>query len=579
MRKLPLWYGIAILVIILGVSGQVLAVELFPPEEVRPGLRGTAKTVISGNTIETFDVEVLGLVPQSPPLSSLIMVKVSGDVIERSGGIARGMSGSPVYIQDRLLGAISYTYAYSDHRIGLVTPAVDMFKIFDEMPAPEPVLPEDVIAVASPLVIQGMNERNLDYLLGALGVERVQVMPSIAASTSLGPAAFEPGSMFGVQLLRGDFMVASYGTVTHVLEDGRFVAMGHPVFHRGPVEFFASAVYVHHTMPNLEVPSKIVSLGATVGKVAQDRAAGVGGILGEPVHYVPITISVTDMERGVRRDFYVESIKDEQLISSLVISSAYQAIDAALDRVGDGTAYVRLEFVSKDFTQRMIRENLFYSDSDIAVWCLVDLLSGLELLMGNNLQAVDLQQVKIEVEVSKERKTATIEKATPSHAHVKAGESVDVEVLIRPYRGQPETRTLRLQIPPDTAEGLLTVTVRSGAESYFATKPPVHTSILDAETQEDEEPMRAFISDADTLDDLIEEYMDGERNNELVAEFYPFLENHVEQEEEGSEEDEEETLDSLGYYAWAEPVEPVVVRLSTQFVLDGLATFDLSIYH
>ncbi|NLL09177.1 MAG: hypothetical protein GX266_09245, partial [Firmicutes bacterium] len=192
MRKLPLWYGIAILVIILGVSGQVLAVELFPPEEVRPGLRGTAKTVISGNTIETFDVEVLGLVPQSPPLSSLIMVKVSGDVIERSGGIARGMSGSPVYIQDRLLGAISYTYAYSDHRIGLVTPAVDMFKIFDEMPAPEPVLPEDVIAVASPLVIQGMNERNLDYLLGALGVERVQVMPSIAASTSLGPAAFEP---------------------------------------------------------------------------------------------------------------------------------------------------------------------------------------------------------------------------------------------------------------------------------------------------------------------------------------------------------------------------------------------------
>ena len=297
------------------------------------------------------------------------------------------------------------------------------------------------------------------------------------------------------------------------------------------------------------------------------------------MHYVPITISVTDMERGVRRDFYVESIKDEQLISSLVISSAYQAIDAALDRVGDGTAYVRLEFVSKDFTQRMIRENLFYSDSDIAVWCLVDLLSGLELLMGNNLQAVDLQQVKIEVEVSKERKTATIEKATPSHAHVKAGESVDVEVLIRPYRGQPETRTLRLQIPPDTAEGLLTVTVRSGAESYFATKPPVHTSILDAETQEDEEPMRAFISDADTLDDLIEEYMDGERNNELVAEFYPFLENHVEQEEEGSEEDEEETLDSLGYYAWAEPVEPVVVRLSTQFVLDGLATFDLSIYH
>ncbi|MGB4637848.1 MAG: SpoIVB peptidase S55 domain-containing protein, partial [Limnochordia bacterium] len=97
MRKLPLWLGMAVLVIICGISAQVLAVELFPPEEVRPGLRGIGKTVFSGNAIETFDVEVLGIIPQSPPVSSYIMVKVSGEAIERYGGIARGMSGSPVY--------------------------------------------------------------------------------------------------------------------------------------------------------------------------------------------------------------------------------------------------------------------------------------------------------------------------------------------------------------------------------------------------------------------------------------------------------------------------------------------------
>lgn len=575
MRKLPLWYGLALLVIICGVSGQVFAVELFLPEEVRPGLRGIARTVISGNTIETFDVEVLGVVPQSPPLSSYIMVRVSGDAVDRAGGIALGMSGSPVYIQDRLLGAISHVYTYSDHRIGLVTPAADMFKIYDEMPTPEPVLPEDVVAVAAPLLVQGLNERNMDYLLKGLGASRSQVMPSFSAASISIPAAFEPGSMFGVQLLRGDFQVASFGTVTHVKDDGRFIAMGHPVFHRGAVEFFASAAYVHYTLPNLEAPMKIVSLGATVGKVAQDRSAGVGGILGTPVDYVPISIVVNDTERGQRKSYYVESVKDEQVLIPLVVSSAYQSIDAALDRIGDGTAYVRVEFVSQDFTQRMIRENLFYSDSDIAVWCLVDLESGLELLMHNNLQAVDLQQIKIEVEISRERKTATIERATPSTSHVKAGESVDVEVLIRPYRGQLETRTLRLNIPPDTAEGLLTVTVRSGAESYYDIDPPVHTSILSAEgeAEDDEEPMRTFIADADTLDDLIEEYMDRERNNELVAEFYPFLDSP--EIEDATEE--EQALNDLGYYAWAEPVEPVVVRLSTQFVLEGMATFDLSI--
>jgi hypothetical protein len=575
MRKLPLWYGLALLVIICGVSGQVFAVELFLPEEVRPGLRGIARTVISGNTIETFDVEVLGVVPQSPPLSSYIMVRVSGDAVDRAGGIALGMSGSPVYIQDRLLGAISHVYTYSDHRIGLVTPAADMFKIYDEMPTPEPVLPEDVVAVAAPLLVQGLNERNMDYLLKGLGASRSQVMPSFSAASISIPAAFEPGSMFGVQLLRGDFQVASFGTVTHVKDDGRFIAMGHPVFHRGAVEFFASAAYVHYTLPNLEAPMKIVSLGATVGKVAQDRSAGVGGILGTPVDYVPISIVVNDTERGQRKSYYVESVKDEQVLIPLVVSSAYQSIDAALDRIGDGTAYVRVEFVSQDFTQRMIRENLFYSDSDIAVWCLVDLESGLELLMHNNLQAVDLQQIKIEVEISRERKTATIERATPSTSHVKAGESVDVEVLIRPYRGQLETRTLRLNIPPDTAEGLLTVTVRSGAESYYDIDPPVHTSILSAEgeAEDDEEPMRSFIADADTLDDLIEEYMDRERNHELVAEFYPFLDSP--EIEDATEE--EQALNDLGYYAWAEPVEPVVVRLSTQFVLEGMATFDLSI--
>jgi hypothetical protein len=220
---------------------------------------------------------------------------------------------------------------------------------------------------------------------------------------------------------------------------------------------------------------------------------------------------------------------------------------------------------------------LFYSDTDIAVWSLTDLLSGLELLVDNTLQDVNLEHLKIEVEVSQERKTATIEKATPSSSYVKAGESVDVEVAIRPYRGPRETRTMRIQIPPDTAPGLLTVTVRSGGSGYYVAKPPVHTSILEPEEQDDE-PVKSFVSDADTLDDLIKEYMDRERNNEIVAEFYPFLENTS---EDGNEQEEDETKssDPLNYYAWAEaPLEPTRVRLSTQFVLDGMATFDLNIY-
>ncbi len=588
MRSLGARFSILLLVFLLcGIFSAVDAQQLFLPEEVRPGLKGVAKTVIAGNTIETFDVEVLGLVPQSPPLNNLIMIKVSGDVIDRSGGIAEGMSGSPVYIQDRLLGAIGYTYAQTDHRIGLVTPAVDMFKLYDQVSLPDPTLPPGTTTMRSPLVVQGFNDRNRRILSEALGAQQVQVMPSMATSNAYGPVILEGGSMIGVQLLRGDFQVASFGTVTHVKNDGRFIAFGHPFTHRGNVDFFASAAYVHYTLPSLDIPFKIVSLGSTIGKIEQDRAVGLGGGLGSQPEYVSVNIQVRDRDTDIRQTFNVEVVKEPSIMVPLVISSAYQSVDATLDRLGAGTSFVRLEFTAKDFSQRMIRENLFYSDSDIAVWSLTDLLSGLELLVNNNLQEVDLQDVRVEVEVGQERKTATIEKAVPTAFHAKAGEFVDVDVTIRPYRGPSEIRTLRVEVPQDIAPGLLTVTVRGGGAGYYVEKPPVHTSLLEIDEGEDE-PVRYRISGAESLDALITEYMDRERNNEIVAEFYPFLENRLQHESEaeagaetGTEtEGEQENFSApLGYYAWADtPSEATKVTLSTQFVIDGMATFDLNIY-
>jgi hypothetical protein len=586
MRKLRrgLFLGVVLLVSVLSWSTLGLAVEIFPLEGIRPGLRGIGKTVIAGNTIEDFDVEVLGLVPQSPPLSNLILIKVSGGVIDKAGGIAQGMSGSPVYVQGKLLGALGYTFAYTDHRLGLVTPAGDMFKLYDQLAPvealPEPELPEDAAPVSSPLLIQGLNRRNTEYLTGALtktlSPYEVQVLPALAANTPTFQAPLQPGSMVGVQLLRGDFQVASFGTVTHVQEDGRFIAFGHPFTHRGEVDFFASTAYVHYTLANLEMPYKITSLGSTVGSVRQDRTAGLGGSLGLEPTYIPITIVVHDQDSGHHQDYYVEVVKQGDIMIPLVISSAYQSVDATLDRVGEGTSFVRLEFTTGNLSQRMIRENLFYSDTDIAVWSLTDLLAGLELLMNNSVQEVDLQQIKVDVEVAQTRKTATIEKATPNKFNVRPGEYVDVEVSIRPYRSPAETRILRLQIPQETTPGLLTVTVRGGGAGYYVVKPPVHTSIL-TQSEDDDEPIRAVVSGAETLDALVTEYMDRERNNEIVAEFYPFLENY---EEDSHLDDGDEDLgEPINLYGWADGSPEVNrVRLSTQFVMDGMATFDLNIY-
>ena len=580
MRKLRLRIGLFLLVFILCGNTWGFAEELFAVEDIRPGLRGIGKTVVSGNTIEKFNVEVLGLVPQSPPLNNLIMVKVSGEIMDESGGIAQGMSGSPIYIQDRLLGALGYTYAMTDHRIGLVTPAVDMFKIYEEFPSTiveeEPILPEGFEPVRSPLIIQGLNKRNTSYLEKALGLGAVQTMPALG-SVEVVAAPLKAGSMVGVQLLRGDFQVASFGTVTHVRDDGKFIGFGHPFTHKGAVDYFASAAYVHYTLPSIDMPSKIVSLGSTIGNIKQDRIVGIGGELGVESVYLPVSISVIDKDRNIKEDFYVETIRDESAIIPLTISSAYQGVDATLDRLGAGTSFVRLEFIADNLSQRIIRENLFYSDTDIAVWSLTDLLSGLELLVNNSLQEVDLKHVKVDVEVELERKTATIESARPNKQSVRPGESVDVEVTIRPYRGASEVRTLRMEIPEDASAGLMNVAVRSGAEGYYLMKPPVDPSIL-SQNDFDDEPIKSSPSGAETLDVLIAEYMDGERNNEIILEYYPLLENSN-SEEELDDEEFDDNVEIPNYYRWDDnSANGQRIRLSTQFVLDGMVNFDLNIY-
>jgi len=122
---------LALLVVVVFALGLPAQAQFFPLEAVAPGLRGTGKTVVRGTEIETFEVEFLGVVRDAGPAGDLILVRVSGDTIERTGGIAAGMSGSPVYVGDQLVGAISYGYALADHRIGFVTPIGDMLDVLE----------------------------------------------------------------------------------------------------------------------------------------------------------------------------------------------------------------------------------------------------------------------------------------------------------------------------------------------------------------------------------------------------------------------------------------------------------------
>lgn len=565
--------------------------EPYPIDQVYPGLMGIGKTVVQGTEIEEFDVEVIGVIPQPAPTLGLVMVRVSGNAIDLAGGIASGMSGSPVYIDDKLLGAIGYGYEYSDHKVGLVTPAESMLAIVNYLPDVELEIPEGFTELQTPLMVTGIHGRGFELLENALIPYNTQLLPAVSGITNkLDDVKLEPGSAFGVQLLRGDFQVVAFGTITDVDELNRFIGFGHSFLHKGDVSFFAAPAMVHYIMPNLEVPFKIASAGASVGGVYQDRSAGVAGILGKEPNYIPINIIVEDRSQDRTGEYQVEAVTDSSLISALAISSVYQGVDSTLDRIGSGTAYVRLEFFVEELLNPVVRENMFYSDADIAVWALSDLSEGIELITANNLQEINLEKINTEIVIEDTRKTAEIEKAVPRKFQVAAGDSVEVDVKIRPYRRPVESRILRIDIPEDTLPGLMTVSFRGGGSGYYNIKPTVHTTWESLEAELNDE-LRLEPTGAENLDILLAKYMNREQNNEIIAEFYPFIDTFSA--EEGSSEmtdtiihddesipvSEVELLEQdFGSFQWNDSGnEPVRVRLTTQYVIDGSASFEIEV--
>src|SRR5690554_5291234 len=364
----------AILVLLLlFAAGVQAAARVYPLEAVQPGLRGTAKTVVRGTEIETFEVEFLGVMRDAGPAGDLILIRASGDVIDRTGGIAAGMSGSPVYIGEQLVGAIAYAYSLSDHRIGFVTPIRDMLEVLrmlepdreaaPAVPADEPgatdggpaagplagtgeVSVREVILaeswqeagelareappgtmvfapVRAPLLASGFSSRAFARLgedLRAFNLVPVQAGGQAPPEAAAAPA-LEPGSAFGVQLVRGDVSLTSIGTVTYV-EDDRFVGFGHSFLDRGPVDYVTTSAYIHYVVPSIDFPFKIGSVLEPVGALAQDRGAGVAGRNGQTPRMIPVTVSVQDLDRGVTRTTNFEVAADESFIVSLATSGA-----------------------------------------------------------------------------------------------------------------------------------------------------------------------------------------------------------------------------------------------------------------
>ena len=480
---------------------------LFPLGALEPGQRGYGLSAGAGNVIERFEVEVLALQYDAGTGFPLVLVRASGPLIDAAGGIASGMSGSPVYLErggeDALLGAVGFTFPETSGGLGLVTPIATMRRA-DPRAAPVRAFgpafdPQDAVPVRTPLLITGLSAR-AGTLLSPLFSGEMVPLP-LQATGGQTPervrddAAYrlEPGAAISAQLIRGDVTVAAVGTLT-LVESGAFWAFGHPLLGRGAVSFALAPAFVTAVVPSRNVPFKLADSGRRVlGSVTQDRPYAISGLLGEKPDFIPVTLSLSGDAGTLTKRFEVTD--DERFYAPLLASATLQAFDELLQGTAGGTAELAWEIeLAGGRTVRVLEQATSAGDLALAA---ADLAAEpLGLFSDNPFQKAQVTRVSISAGYERAERVAELVEVVPERTNLKPGAALSLNLRLQPFRQGPQVERLSVRLPPEL-RGPVTLTVRGGLT------PP-----------EDEGEGRALYSFAELLSALEENV----QSSELVVE-------------------------------------------------------------
>ena len=466
-----------------------------PFSEIRTGMKGVGRTVFHGDVIEPFDVEIVGTLPNIGPGQNLILGRLSGGPLAETGVLA-GMSGSPVFIDGKLIGAVAYSWGFSKEAIAGITPIGEMLAVGRRdsgggLPRPAAAMswdaarealrrPErlgaffaarlcrlapspDGTSATLPLSISGLGAAGL----AAIGPElaRAGFLPlqsgNPGSRASTGGASLQPGSPVGIKLVRGDIDMTATGTVTWV--DGNDVyAFGHPLYGLGAIDLPLTSARIEALLPSLESSSKIAVPVAEIGAFRQDRAAGIFGKLGAGPAMIPVRLQLKDAG-GDRRTFAFD-IADDPLLAPLLLYASVNGILGTFERTF-GSATVRLRegsIIKIDGTDDVRLDNLFAGDGAATD------ASGLSafllyVVMNNDWTSPKVRGVNLLVDYDRTPRTATVRRVALDRYRVKAGDNVDARIVVAPYRGPDEVLTRTIAIPAETPPGTLTIQVGDAA--------------------------------------------------------------------------------------------------------------------
>ena len=496
---------LAALVLMSGFSMKADdAPAIFPLSQVQPGMKGVAYTIFDGDEIEKVDLVVLGVLHDAlGPKQDIILVQLLGEKVEHTGVVA-GMSGSPVYFDGKLAGALSLKLgAFTKEAIGAVTPIENML---DVQNAPEPAanatlqssgssiqpanientfsaaripLPENyarqisagagqfLVPIETPLITTGLYPETIALFSKQLSAWGMSMMAGGTAAPSPADAQLKPGDMVGVELIRGDLSISPGCTVTTV-DHGKILACGHPIFSFGNVSMPLARAHVITTLASSMASTKIISTGGTIGTLTQDRVTAIGGRLGEGPPMIPV--DVTLVTGDAQKQFHFEIIESPQLTPLLVALATYNGV-VGNTAYGEGsTLQLDGEIAIKGHTTVTLKDLFPPTDNPVpgGFFVAADVQSTFTQIYSNPYEIPHIAAIHLRVTALPERRAATIDDAWVEANEVRPGQTVAVKVQLRPYRGPAFVQEFPITIPMQAARGSLQLVV-SDAETVNRT--------------------------------------------------------------------------------------------------------------
>ena len=476
---------LAALILAFGVATNADdAPAVFPLSQVQPGLKGVVYTIFSGNEIEKVDLLVLGVLHNAlGPKQDVILVQLLGEKVEHTGVVA-GMSGSPVYFDGKLAGALSLKLGvFSKEAIGGVTPIenmLDVEKAPDVLPQtppaaapansasatypPQVALPENLvrqtsagagqflIPIETPLISTGLYPDTMARFGKELSGWGMSMMAGGTTPPSPEDAQLKPGDMVGVELIRGDLSLTPGCTVTTV-EKGRILACGHPIFSFGNVSMPIARAYVVTTLASAMASTKVITTGGTIGTLTQDRVTAIAGRLGDGPSMIPL--DVTLVTPFAEKQYHFELIENPQLTPVLVALATYNGIVGNAAYGEGSTLQLDGEIDIQGHTPVELKD--LYAPTDMPVpggfFVATSVQNVFSRIYLNPYEAPHLNGIHLRVTALPERRWATIDNAWIERNEVRPGETVAVKVQLRPYRGGPFVQEIPITIPVQAARG------------------------------------------------------------------------------------------------------------------------------